>query len=199
MRIFLATNNRHKIEEITAILAPALPGLETRTLDDFPNFPKVEEDSPTLEGNAMIKARAGFRETGMLTLADDTGLEVYYLTLQPGVLSARYAGPNVSYADNNAKLLHELKGIPPRRRTARFRCAVALVGKGIEKTVEGAVEGAILESERGAGGFGYDPLFVPVGFDRTYAELTSEEKNTISHRARAIAEALKILKSLPNF
>ena len=196
MRIFLATNNRHKIEEISAILRQPVPTLEITTINDYPNFQKVEEDAPTLEGNAFLKARAGFRETGLMTVADDTGLEVFYLNMQPGVFAARYAGPSATYEDNNAKLLQAMKGVPPRRRGARFRCAVAIVGKGLEKTVEGFIEGVIRETPRGAGGFGYDPLFVPQGFDRTYAELTSEEKNTISHRARAFVKAAEILKGL---
>jgi XTP/dITP diphosphohydrolase len=196
MKIFLATNNRHKIEEISAILRHSVPTLEISTINNYPNFPKVEEDAPTLEGNAFLKARAGLRETGLLTIADDTGLEVFYLNMQPGVFAARYAGPSASYADNNQKLLQAMKGVPPRRRRARFRCAVAIVGKGIEKTAEGFVDGMIRESPRGSGGFGYDPLFVPQGFDRTYAELTPEEKNAISHRARAFAKAADILKGL---
>ena len=196
MKIFLATNNRHKIEEISAILRHSVPTLEISTINNYPNFPKVEEDAPTLEGNAFLKARAGLRETGLLTIADDTGLEVFYLNMQPGVFAARYAGPSASYADNNQKLLQAMKGVPPRRRRARFRCAVAIVGKGIEKTAEGFVDGMIRESPRGSGGFGYDPLFVPQGFDRTYAELTPEGKNAISHRARAFAKAADILKGL---
>ena len=196
MKIFLATNNRHKIEEISIILRHSVPALEITTINNYPNFPKVEEDAPTLEGNALLKARAGFRETGLLTLADDTGLEVFYLNMQPGVFAARYAGPSATYADNNAKLLQTMKGVPPRRRHARFRCAVAIVGKGVEKTAEGFIEGMIRESPRGTGGFGYDPLFVPQGFDRTYAELSSEEKNTFSHRARAFVKAAEILKGL---
>ncbi|MCX6138356.1 MAG: RdgB/HAM1 family non-canonical purine NTP pyrophosphatase [Ignavibacteriales bacterium] len=196
MKIFLATNNRHKIEEISAILQPAIPGLEITTINDYTNFPKVEEDAPTLQGNALLKAHAGYKETGLLTVADDTGLEVFYLALQPGVFSARYAGPEATYADNNTKLLQAMNGVPPRRRNARFRCAVAIVGKGIEKTAEGQIDGFIRESARGSGGFGYDPLFVPAGYDRTYAELTAEEKNIISHRARAFVQAADMLKGM---
>lgn len=196
MKIFLATNNRHKIEEISAILRQSMPALEITTINDYPNFPKVEEDASTFQGNAFLKARAGFRETSLLTVADDTGLEVFYLNMQPGVYAARYAGPSATYADNNAKLLQAMKGVPPRRRHARFRCAVAIVGKGVEKTAEGCIDGMIREKPRGTGGFGYDPLFVPQGFDRTYAELTAEEKNAISHRAHAFVNAAEILKGL---
>ena len=196
MKVFLATNNRHKIEEISVILRHSLPALEITTINDYPNFPKVEENAPTLEGNALLKARAGYRETSLLTIADDTGLEVFYLNMRPGVFAARYAGPSATYDDNNRKLLRMMKGVPPRRRRARFRCAVAIVGKGIEKTTEGFIDGMIRESPRGAGGFGYDPLFIPQGFDCTYAELTAGKKNTISHRARAFAKATEMLKEL---
>ena len=134
--------------------------------------------------------------TGLLSLADDTGLECYYLELKPGVVSARYSGENATYAENNIKLLNELKGVPPRRRNARFRTVVAIVGKDIQKVVEGKVEGDIAESPRGSGGFGYDPLFIPTGSRKTYAEMTMEEKNKISHRAMAVAKAVEVLKEL---
>ena len=192
-KILLATNNLHKIQEITNFLSPL--GYEIHSANDT-TIPKTIEDLPTLEGNALKKAREAFKATGILSLADDTGLEVYYLELQPGVYSARYAGENVSYADNNKKLLHELNGVPARRRNARFRTVIAIVGKNFEKTVEGIVEGTILESQRGANGFGYDPLFVPKGFSKTYAEMNLEEKNTLSHRARALQQAIEVLKKL---
>jgi len=194
MDILLATNNRHKVEEITGILAPL--GFSVKSLVDFPGVPKTIEDRQTLEGNALKKASEAFAATGMLSLADDTGLECYYLELQPGVISARYAGGTATYADNNLKLLNALKGVPPRRRNARFRTVIAIVGKGFQKIVEGRVEGDIAEAPRGAGGFGYDPLFIPAGSKRTYAEMTMDEKNKLSHRAMAVTNAIEVLKEL---
>jgi len=194
MDILIATNNRHKADEISRLLSP--DEFTVKILADFPNIPKTVEDEPTLEGNALKKATEAFAATGLLTLADDTGLECYYLELQPGVYSARYAGEEATYADNNAKLLQALKGVPARRRNARFRTVMAIVGKGIRKTVEGRVEGTILESPRGTGGFGYDPLFVPRGMRKTYAELPVEEKNRLSHRALAVARAIEVLREL---
>lgn len=194
MDILIATNNRHKVEEITNLVASQ--GFTVKSLVDFPNIPKTIEDQPTLEGNALKKAQEAFNATGLLSLADDTGLECYYLELKPGVVSARYSGENATYAENNVKLLNSLKGVPPRRRNARFRTVVAIVGKNIQKVVEGRVEGAIAESPRGTGGFGYDPLFIPNGSQKTYAEMTMDEKNKISHRAMAIAKAIEVLNAM---
>ncbi len=193
-QLLIATHNRHKKEEIAHLLANE--SYDIMDLDDVSGAPATVEDQPTLEGNALKKAREAFAATGMLTLADDTGLEVYYLELQPGVYSARYAGENATYADNNKKMLAALKGVPARRRNARFRTVVAIVGAGIEHTVEGCVEGIILESPRGATGFGYDPLFVPKGNTKTYAEMSLEEKSSVSHRAAAFHKAVAVLKSL---
>ncbi len=194
MDILIATNNRNKVEEIWSMISPQ--GFTVKSLIDFPDLPKTIEDQPTLEGNALKKAREAFNATGLLSLADDTGLECYYLELKPGVVSARYSGENATYAENNVKLLNTLKGVPPRRRNARFRTVVAIVGKDIEKVVEGKVEGDIAESPRGSGGFGYDPLFIPSGLKKTYAEMTMEEKNKISHRAMAVLNAIEVLKAM---
>jgi XTP/dITP diphosphohydrolase len=194
MEILIATKNRHKVEEISHLLSS--PQFSVRSLDDFPNIPKTVEDEPTLEGNAMKKAREAFKATGVLTLADDTGLECYYLELKPGVFSARYSGENATYADNNAKLLLALKGVPPRRRNARFRSVIAIVGSNIEKIVEGTMEGAIAEAPHGSNGFGYDPLFIPRGSKKTYAEMTLEEKNKVSHRAAALTKAVEVLRGM---
>lgn len=193
-KLLLATNNKHKVEEISHFLADLR--WDILSLREVPNAPVTEEDQPTIDGNALKKAREAFRSTGILSLADDTGLECYFLELKPGVVSARYAGEKASYADNNKKLLWTLKGVPPRHRNARFRTIVAVVGKHIEKIFEGRVEGKILESPRGTGGFGYDPLFVPRGYDRSYAEMTIEEKNTLSHRAEALKKTKEFLKTL---
>jgi XTP/dITP diphosphohydrolase len=194
MDILIATNNRHKVEEISSLIASQ--GFTVKSLVDFPDIPGTIEDQPTLEGNALKKAREAFNTTGLLSLADDTGLECYYLELKPGVISARYSGENATYTENNVKLLNALKGVPPRRRNARFRTVVAVVGKNVQKVVEGKVEGDIAESPRGTGGFGYDPLFIPNGSKKTYAEMTLDEKNKISHRAIAIEKAIEVIKEL---
>ncbi len=194
MDILIATNNRHKVEEITNLVASQ--GFTVKSLVDFPDIPKTIEDQPTLERNALKKAQEAFNATGLLSLADDTGLECYYLELKPGVVSARYSGENATYAENNVKLLNALQGVPPRRRNARFRTVVAIVGKNIQKVVEGKIEGDIAESIRGTGGFGYDPLFIPNGSQKTYAEMTMDEKNKISHRAMAIAKAIEVLNAM---
>jgi XTP/dITP diphosphohydrolase len=119
-------------------------------------------------------------------LSDDTGLEVFSLDMAPGVYSARYAGQNVSYADNNRKLLKELNGLDGDKRKAQFRCIIAFVSEGVERVFEGVCKGSIIEQERGTGGFGYDPLFKPQGFDQTFAELPPDTKNLISHRGKAL-------------
>ncbi len=191
MDILLATNNRHKVEEISSLLGSH--GFNIKSLIDYPGLPKTIEDQPTLEGNALKKAKEAFKATGLLSLADDTGLECYYLELKPGVVSARYSGERATYAENNMKLLHALKGVPPRRRNARFRTVVAIVGKDMQRVVEGKIEGDIAESLRGTGGFGYDPLFIPAGSRKTYAEMGMDEKNTISHRSIAVAKAVEVL------
>ncbi|MEW5798194.1 MAG: RdgB/HAM1 family non-canonical purine NTP pyrophosphatase [Bacteroidota bacterium] len=193
-KLLLATNNKHKVEEISHLLADLQ--WDILSLREVPNAPVTDEDQPTIEGNALKKAREAFRSTGILSLADDTGLECYFLELNPGVVSARYAGEKASYADNNKKLLRALKGVPPRHRNARFRTVVAIVGKNIEKIFEGRVEGRILEVPRGTNGFGYDPLFVPRGYDRSYAEMTINEKNNLSHRAEALRKAKEFLKTM---
>jgi XTP/dITP diphosphohydrolase len=198
-KLVLATENKDKAREIKELLADiAMPvGIfEILDLNSFPGCPEVNEDGKTLQENALKKAREIFRHAKVLTLADDTGLEVYYLLGAPGVFSSRYAGEDVTYEDNRRKLLRELKGVPPRKRYSRFRCVMALVGNGIEETVEGVVEGKILFEGRGANGFGYDPLFVPEGYHKTLAEMSSEEKNKISHRARAVEKIRSLLKEV---
>jgi len=189
-RLVLATRNLHKVREIREILGDL--SVEILSAADFPDLPALTEDGSTLEENALRKARVVFQATGLPTLADDSGLEVFYLAKRPGVHSARYAGANATYEENNKKLLRELKGVPPRRRNAQFRCAVAFVSERGEHVVEGVTEGTIVEEPRGAGGFGYDPLFQPAGFQQTYAEMLPELKNKISHRAKAL-ERLKVL------
>lgn len=183
-QLVLATRNQHKVRELAALLGG--PEIRLHTLDDFPHVKEVVEDGTTLEANALKKAREVFRQTTLPALADDSGLEVYYLNDEPGVYSSRYAGPGASYADNCRKLLERMRGVPPRRRAAQFRCVMAFVAPGVEKVVEGRVTGVITEDPRGSGGFGYDPIFIPSGQHRTLAELSPDFKNTLSHRAKAV-------------
>ena len=194
MKLLIATRNRHKLEEIRQIFA--LPSLELVAADDVPGLPEdVVEDADTFEGNALKKARELCAASGLWTLADDSGLEVTALDNAPGVFSARYAGEPCSYPANNAKLLHELAGVPDRR--ARFRCAIALcTPDGRSWTVDGSCEGHIIQEPRGANGFGYDPLFVPDGYDKTFAELDGAVKNAISHRGRALQRAAEAWREL---
>lgn len=189
MKLVLATRNMHKIEEIKTLLSD-LP-LEISTLHNFVNTPEVEEDGSSYAENALKKARVIHTHTGLPTLADDSGIEVHYLADSPGHRSARYAGPQATDRDNLEKLLNQMKGVPPRRRYAQYRCVVAFVGDGFEYTAEGIVRGTLGTEPRGSNGFGYDPLFYPIGSHRTFAELSPEEKNAVSHRAKAI-EGIKI-------
>jgi XTP/dITP diphosphohydrolase len=190
--LVLATRNKDKIAELTRML-DGMP-LDIRTLDNFPSIGELVEDADTLEGNALRKAHAVFRTTGLPSLADDSGLEVGYLIGAPGVHSSRYAGPGATYADNCTKLLRSMRGVPARRRGARFRCVLALVGpESVEHLAEGSIEGRIIEEPRGRNGFGYDPLFVPKGYTQTFAEMESSLKNTLSHRAQALTKMREIL------
>jgi len=194
MKLLVATRNKHKLEEIRQIFS--LPGLTMLAADEVDGIPAdVVEDADTFEGNALKKARELGAASGLWTLADDSGLEVDALNNAPGVYSARYAGESCSYPANNAKLLHELKGISNRR--ARFRCVIALhAPDGREWTVEGCCEGSISENGHGTNGFGYDPLFVPVGYSQTFAELDGFTKNSLSHRGHALRKAASEWKSI---
>ncbi len=202
MKIVLATHNRHKVEEIRNILSD-LP-MELLSLDNYPAIGETLEDGTTLEENARKKAKTVFdlirnlqsEIENFLTLADDTGLEVEALGGRPGVYSARYSGENASYEENNKKLLLELEGVPFEKRSAKFRCVISIIGNGIDEIVVGEMQGKILNEGRGKNGFGYDPLFLPDGHELTYAEMGSELKNKLSHRARAFEEAKKILRRL---
>jgi XTP/dITP diphosphohydrolase len=210
-RLCVASRNAHKLDEIRAVLAD-LP-LQVVGVAELAACPEVEEDEPTLEGNAEKKARWVAACSGLWSLADDTGLEVEALDGAPGVFSARWAGPGCSYADNNAKLLRLLRDVPEAARRARFRCVMALAEPGPEapagasgrpapddaaafarrvaacraRLFEGRIEGRIAFEPRGRAGFGYDPLFWIPELGRTLAELPAEDKNRISHRARALA------------
>lgn len=190
--LVIATGNLHKVEEISAILK-GLP-LKIISLPDLPKPPKVVEDCDTLEGNSAKKAREVALRYGKWTLADDTGLFVDFLDGEPGVYSARWAGPGCTYADNNRKLLKKLNGVPRAKRTASFRCVIALSNpSGKTWTVEGSIAGVIAEKVKGSRGFGYDPLFYVPRYRKTFAELSSKIKNTISHRARALKKARKLI------
>jgi XTP/dITP diphosphohydrolase len=188
-KIVLASRNPHKTEEMRSLLVPL--GIELLSALDFPQLQDVDEDQATLEGNALKKARYVFSQTGIPALSDDTGLEVDALGGAPGVYSARYAGESATYQDNVLKLLAALEG--NSQRSARFRTVVALVTNLGEHTFEGFVEGEIMTEQRGEGGFGYDPVFLPVGYSQTFAELDSTIKNSISHRGRAIQKFIDFL------
>jgi XTP/dITP diphosphohydrolase len=190
--IVLATRNKHKILEIKTILSDI--AVELLTLHDFPQVPELKEEGATFRENSLQKAEAVAAHTKLPALADDSGLEVFYLSGRPGVISARYAGAGASDDQNNRKLLGEMLGVPPRRRRAQFRSVLTLLGSELKEVTEGICPGMLAESPRGTNGFGYDPIFLPDGFSRTYAELTAEEKNRISHRAKALAAMKEILK-----
>jgi XTP/dITP diphosphohydrolase len=188
MKIVIATRNKHKLEEIRAIFHQ--PKLELVCALDYPDVPDVAEDGETFEANAIKKAVSLAKATGLWSLADDSGLEVDALGGAPGVYSARYAGEPVSYPANNRKLLKELEQNP--NRSARFRCVIALSSPdGKARTVDGRCEGVIAHEERGKQGFGYDPLFIPDGFSKTFAEMDADSKNAISHRGRALQKAME--------
>jgi XTP/dITP diphosphohydrolase len=188
MKIVFATNNAHKLREVSAVLGE---GYELVTLREVGITEDIPETGETLDENASQKARYVWERTGLNCFADDTGLEVEALGGAPGVRSARYATDGHDFAANNRKLLHELEGVSNRR--ARFRTVISLIEGGVERQVEGTVEGVIAESESGCEGFGYDPLFIPDGYTHTFAEMTAEQKNAISHRGRAVANLVKLL------
>ena len=194
MKVVIATHNRHKVEEILDILSGLK--IELLSLNSFPEIGEIVEDGDTLEDNARKKARTVYNATGILSLADDTGLAVEALGGRPGVYSARYSGEHATYEQNNLKLLGELKGVPAEKRNAKFRCVISIVGNGIDEIAVGEVPGRIIDEVRGKNGFGYDPLFVADGYDITYAEMDSETKNLLSHRARALEAARNILERL---
>ena len=193
--LVLATRNQHKVEELVALLGDL--GITIRTLDEFPDAPDVVEDGDTCEANAVKKARAIAEFTRLPAVADDTGLEVDALGGRPGVYAARYAGEDATYEDNCRKLLRELMGVPRERRTARFLtvAAVALPSGGIQVT-HGLLDGVIAEEASGTLGFGYDPVFLVPELGKTLAELSADQKNTISHRAKAFTQAKDLLREM---
>jgi len=197
-RIVVATHNKHKVEEIQAILD--IDGWELVGLDGLGISDEPVEDADSFEGNARIKARFAHEKTGLAALADDSGIVVDALGGAPGVLSARYAGPNASDSDNNAKLLVSLKGLPSEERSAYFKCVMVFIDEdGSETVAEGTVDGQIAFTPRGSNGFGYDPLFCLTAYEykRTMAELDASEKNTLSHRYNALRKLKDALSPTP--
>ena len=187
--LVFATNNAHKLEEVRAILGNDFLIASLKAIGCHDDIP---ETADTLEGNAMQKAQYIKDKFGMDCFADDTGLDVEALINAPGVFSARYAGPGHDSEANMKKLLHEMEG--KENRKARFRTVIALLLAGKEYTFEGIIKGNIIEEKRGDSGFGYDPIFVPEGYDLTFAELGNDIKNNISHRAEAVKKLSAFLK-----
>ena len=187
MQIVLATHNKGKMSEINNLLSSSY---EVLTLDHFPNIKEIPETGKTLKENAFIKARTVFEMTGLPSLADDTGLEVESLGGEPGVFSARYAGEQASYQDNCEKLLKNMMRVPKEDREAKFRTVIAYKDDNRELSCDGSVKGEIAQSPKGSFGFGYDSVFYYPPLEKTFAELSEEEKNSISHRGRALRKFL---------
>jgi XTP/dITP diphosphohydrolase len=196
VRVFLASRNPKKLLEMRRILEQHLPGVEVLGLDDVAAYDEPVEDQPTFVGNAALKARAGLAATGLPSVADDSGLCVDALNGMPGVLSARWSGPPKDDDRNNALLLDQVHDVPDERRGAHFACAVVFCApptsrhpEGAERIVEGRMNGRVIRETRGSGGFGYDVLFEAVEFPgRTTAELEPADKDSVSHRGRALRE-----------
>lgn len=194
MDIVLATRNKKKVEEMSRNLGGM--DINILTLDDFPSCPEVEEDENTFERNAVKKALVIAKCTNKIAVADDSGLEVYALNGAPGVMSARYAGESADDAANIGKLLSEMKDISDEQRGARFVCCIALAfPKGKVETFFGFVEGKIGREPKGRMGFGYDPVFYPAGYDETFAEMSPEEKDALSHRGKALEGFKEYMKA----
>ena len=195
MILVVATRNKKKLEEIRALLSD-MP-IEVLSLLDFPDIPETPETGSTFSENAELKAKAAAQATGLVALADDSGLEVDALGGQPGILSNRFAGPEATDRDKYMHILELLEGVPDEERTARFRAAVAIATpKGETVLVEGTCEGRVAREPRGENGFGYDPIFYLPDLGLTMAELPASEKNLISHRAHALQAAKKVLRQL---
>ncbi len=192
MKLVFATNNKHKLDEVRKITSHH--PVEIVSLAEINCFDDIPETADTLEGNALQKAHYIQEKFGLNCFADDTGLEVEALNNAPGVYSARYAGPGHDSEANMKKLLHEMEG--KENRKARFRTVIALVWNGKTYTFEGIVNGTITTAKRGENGFGYDPIFIPEGYDQTFAELGDNIKNQISHRAKAVEKLDEFLTQL---
>ncbi len=200
MKVLLASRNAKKLTELRRILEPALPDVEVIGLDDVPPYDEVPESGATFDDNALLKAREGHRQTGLPTVADDSGLAVEALNGMPGVLSARWAG---GHGDDDANLqlvLDQLRDVPDERLAAAFLCAVAYVDGTRELVTHGRMPGRLIREPRGDNGFGYDPIFVPDGEQRTSAELGNAEKDALSHRGQALrALAAELAGSTDDF
>ncbi|MDE4542422.1 MULTISPECIES: XTP/dITP diphosphatase [unclassified Thermoanaerobacterium] len=192
MKIVVASHNKHKVDEIREFFKE---DYEVLSADDIGSYDEVEETGKTIEENALLKARAIADLTDELVIADDTGLFVDYLDGEPGVYTARFAGVNATYEDNNNKLLNLLKGVPMEKRKATFKTVIALIYKGREAIIEGKVDGRIIDAPRGQYGFGYDPIFYVDEIGKTLAELSLEEKNKVSHRANALKKLKEYIKN----
>ena len=195
MKIVIATRNRHKAVELQTLLHGA--GYDAVQLDEIDpdnKIPEVEETGTTFKENALLKAQAIAKATGLPAIGDDTGLEVDALGGAPGIFSARYAGENCTYEDNVKKLLRELSDVADDRRTAHFKTVAVYVHKETELSAEGVVEGVITEKAEGVGGFGYDPVFSVLDMKKTYAQFADEEKNRVSHRGKAIRSLIEKLR-----
>jgi XTP/dITP diphosphohydrolase len=192
MKIVIATSNQHKLRELKELLIDF--DVEILSLMDFPDCPPVVEDGESFAENALKKAQTICAHTGLLTIADDSGLEVDCLEGRPGIFSARYAGEGADDRKNYEKLLQEINGVAPEKRGARFRCVLAIAApSGRQRIVDGEYRGFIITEPRGENGFGYDPVFLDTTSGLTFAEMTAEHKNQISHRACALQELVKIL------
>jgi XTP/dITP diphosphohydrolase len=192
--VVLATNNRKKLVELRRLVEAAGADIRVLGLGDLPSYPEPAETERTFVGNALLKARACVAATGLPALADDSGLAVDVLSGMPGVRSARWSGPDATDATNNALLLAQLDDVPDDERTAHFEAAVALVlPDGRERTTTGRMDGRLLRAPVGENGFGYDPLFVPTGYDVTTAELPPAKKDLISHRGQAVRAMISLL------
>ncbi|MGH2574881.1 MAG: RdgB/HAM1 family non-canonical purine NTP pyrophosphatase [Ignavibacteria bacterium] len=191
-KLVVASKNKHKINEIKAYLKNM--GIEILSLYDFHDISNITEDGSSFEENSFKKAQHVYNNTGITSLGDDSGLEVPYLSNEPGIFSARYAGEHASDRENNLKLLAKLADAKGDKRNARFRCVLQLVSSDNNQTFEGICSGRIIHEERGENGFGYDPLFIPDSFDKTFGELDLEAKLIISHRGKALAELKDFLK-----
>ena len=190
--IYLASGNAHKLYELQSALNQAALPIKVSGPDEIGGMPEVEETGSTFESNALLKAN-GLKDVGPSDgwfLADDSGIEIDALNGRPGVISARYAGLDCDDQANNQKVVDEMKNIPESDRTCRFRCVLALVGVGLEKTFAGVCEGKFLFEPKGTGGFGYDPFFLPEKSESTFAEISLEEKAKMSHRARALSKLI---------
>ena len=193
MKLVLATHNKDKCAEMAAILGEY--PIDLLTLEKFPEIGEIIEDGNSLQENALIKARTVFKQIHLPSWGDDTGLEVDALGGEPGIYSARYAGESCSYSDNIKKLIKNMQLIPENKRTAQFKTAIAYVSENMELVSEGVVEGLIATMPKGVGGFGYDPVFYVPDKRKTYSEMNMEEKNQVSHRAKAINNMIVLLQA----